>query len=143
MHDTAAGWSATLDPAKGWESRVDGRWLIGPTVSTAFPSRSRRRRGLRLALVLIADLRANLAGRELGAVHVGVRLARFHGPDQLRDRARLDSLPGGADHVGRGDRPRDGARLRAGRLAAAAAKEGRDAARDEAIAEVDVGEQHR
>src|SRR5438445_350158 len=32
VHGTAAGWSATLDPAKGWESRVDGRRLIRPTV---------------------------------------------------------------------------------------------------------------
>jgi hypothetical protein len=32
VHGTAAGWSATLDPAKGWESRVDGSGLIGPTV---------------------------------------------------------------------------------------------------------------
>src|SRR5437016_11571043 len=34
VHGTAAGWSATLDPAKGWESRVDGRRLITPTVSS-------------------------------------------------------------------------------------------------------------
>jgi len=35
MHGMAAGWSATLDPTKGWESRVDGRRLISPTVFTA------------------------------------------------------------------------------------------------------------
>src|SRR5258706_10979449 len=34
VHGTAAGWSATLDPAKGWESRVDGSGLIGPAVLT-------------------------------------------------------------------------------------------------------------
>src|SRR5438128_10144066 len=31
---TAARWSATLDPAKGWESQVHGRRLIRPAVSS-------------------------------------------------------------------------------------------------------------
>ena len=49
MHDTAAGWSATLDPAKGCESRVDGRRLISPTVmetqsTLAFEALRRRSR---------------------------------------------------------------------------------------------------
>jgi len=30
VHGTAAGWSATLRPAKGWESRVNETRLIGP-----------------------------------------------------------------------------------------------------------------
>src|SRR4051794_4252954 len=92
---------------------------------------------------LRTDLAADLAVRVRVGVDVRVGRAGPDRGDQLVDLTGRDALVGGSDHVARDDRPGHLAGRRAGRLAAAAAQEGRHAAFHAELAEVDVRELHR
>src|SRR5882762_3631892 len=74
VHGTAAGWSATLDPAKGWESRVDGSGLIGPTVST------NRQRGPHRHAAMTNPQTTFVIGGDIDVRRLGFGAMRITGP---------------------------------------------------------------
>ena len=135
--------------------RLLGARLVGAVPGVARLSDGARRwahrapspPALRLPLAVVVQLAADLAGRELRAVHVHIRDARADRLDELVELTCRDALARRADHVRGDDRARHvrlGRRSRGTRrLAAASAQEHRDTARVVAVAEVDVREERR
>src|SRR2546422_885671 len=114
-----------------------------PAFRPGSPLHDQDLKGLGLALVGVVDLTADLARRENRRVDVHVRNAGAHRSDELAELARRDALARRSDDISGGDGSGDHALLWARRLATAATEERGYAARGEAVAEVNMGEEHR